>query len=285
LKIIKAEGIGKKYGDFHLRLDLFVDAGEIIGLVGPNGAGKTTILYILLNIVKADEGKVTIFGMDHIKQEIQIKERTGVVFEEQNFYRHWKISHILHFYASFFPKWDWQEASLLLDKFQLRKNMRFKELSKGMKVKLGLILALSTNAELFLFDEPTTGLDPRIRRLLLDEIQRIHKKNQATMLFSSQNMQDVSNLADRIILVDNGKIRFNEKKTTITRDWLKIVIPPNTHSKVKEIIHRSEVPDGESIIINRKNLATILRDLDVDPSVHPHNLTLDEVFIEFTNLP
>lgn len=222
MKVLELKNVKKSYSNFELDINFHLNRGETIGFVGQNGAGKTTTMDIILNTVKKDSGEVLIFGKDHIKNESQVKELMGVVMEEQNFYKDFKINYLLKFASEIYPDWDQNYSEYLRKKLNLIENKKFKELSKGMKVKLALIIALSHNAELLLFDEPTSGLDPKVRNDILEEIEIIKKKNNPAILFSSHNMLDVERLADRIIMINSGKIVFDETKENLLNNWKKI---------------------------------------------------------------
>ncbi len=217
MKILELKNVKKNYPGFELDIDFCLKKNETIGFVGQNGAGKTTTISIILNTVKKDMGEVLIFGDDHIKKEGKAKEMMGVVLEDHNFYKDFKIDYILKFASEIYPNWDQSYSEYLRKKLNLIENKKYKELSKGMRVKLSLIIALSHKAEFLLFDEPTSGLDPKVRNDILEEIELIKKKNNPGILFSSHNMLDIEKLADRIIMIDKGEIIFNKKKEDLLK--------------------------------------------------------------------
>jgi ABC-2 type transport system ATP-binding protein len=185
MKILKFKNVIKNYLNFNLNVSFSLNRGETIGFVGQNGAGKTTTMNIMLNIVKKDAGEVLIFGEDHIKKEALIKERMGVILEDHNFYKDIKINFLLKFCSEIYPNWDKEYAEYLRKKLNLTENKKYKELSKGMKVKFSIIIALSHNAEFLLFDEPISGLDPKVRNDILEEIELIKKKTILLFFFFS----------------------------------------------------------------------------------------------------
>ncbi len=219
MNILNLKNVKKSYEKFNLDIDLAVNKNETVGFVGQNGAGKTTTMNIILNIIKRDAGTVSIFGLDNVKNEAEVKERMGIVLEDHVLYKDIKIDYILKFCSSFYPKWSWERAKSLREKFDLTQNKKFQELSKGMKVKLFLIIALSIGAEFWLFDEPTSGLDPKVRHDILDEIKKIKESDKPSILFSSHNMLDIEELSDRIVMIDKGKIVFDETKANLLNEW------------------------------------------------------------------
>ena len=250
--------------------------------MGPNGAGKTTFLNILLNIVKKDSGQVRIFGLDHIKHESKIKEKIGVVFEEQNFYKNARIEYLLKFCSAFYPHWNWGKVALLRKKFKLNENLKFMQLSRGMKVKLALIIAISIEAELLIFDEPFAGLDPDIRHAVIDEIRMLKKERSPTIIFSSQNMNDVENLADRIALIRNGSIVFNESFHVIRDHWIHLTVRGNHCLVSKKIVQQKKNSSFIRIVANRDDLKEIAMQNPGFDFKHAQvkKMGLEELFLE-----
>lgn len=159
--ILEIKDLTKDYGDFVLdKVSFALPRGVIMGLIGENGAGKSTTINCILNETRKTSGQILIFGKDHISDEIEIKDKLGVVFDENHFPDIFTAEEIGKFMSGIYTGWDWPLYRQYLDKFELPKDKRIKDFSKGMKVKLAFAVALSHNAELLILDEATSGLEP-----------------------------------------------------------------------------------------------------------------------------
>jgi ABC-2 type transport system ATP-binding protein len=288
MNVLEVNNVKKYYRGFNLDVSFNLKENETIGFVGRNGAGKTTTMGIILNIIKKDNGDVFIFGKDHIKHEALVKEKMGVVLEDHSFYKEMKTNYILKFCASFYPNWDWQYVKYLRDKLQFIENKKYKDLSKGMKKKLFLIIALSCGAQFLLLDEPTSGLDPKVRNDILEEIEKVKKERTQSIFFSSHNMMDVEKLADRIILIENGKIVINDKKELLLKKWKKITF--NTQKEIKfeptsYIFSVSKINTNLYEIIVNNFSESILQDikLKVGGDITISSLNLEQIFLQCVN--
>lgn len=222
-KAISINNLSKKFGSFQLDIpELQLERGVVLGLVGQNGAGKSTLIKILMNLVYPDKGQVAILGMQHPQDEVAIRERIGYVSENPNYYEEMSISALAKMISSFYPRWQWGLYDKYLHRFELDPNKRVKQLSKGMKVKLGVMLALAHQPELLILDEPTSGVDPVMRRELLEEIVAVLQDEQKTVLFSSHITQDIEQIADYVAILEGGKLyEFNDRETLFDR-WKRI---------------------------------------------------------------
>jgi len=287
MNILEINSVKKQYSNFKLSIDFKIASGEFVALVGPNGAGKSTTIGIILNMIKKESGEILIFNKDHIKYEAKIKEKMGIVLEHQHNYQNIKINSIIKFCASLYPNWDWDYEKKLQNKLGLNENKKFKELSKGMKVKLALIIALSSQGELFVFDEPTTGLDPKIRHLILDEIKELKNEKRSTVLFSSNNMDDVVYLSDRIILLNNGLVVFDEKKEYLLNKWKMLEIKDKKDldfSDVKDIFSIKKRDDALCIITNQySDLLKQEIEKKAFQKANVNNLSLEDIFLLCTD--
>lgn len=183
-----------------------------MGFIGMNGSGKTTTLKSILNIVHPDSGNIQILGLDNLKDETQIKKRIGFMLGTFDYYPKTKISKITAIYRDFFDNWDEEKYNQYLHRFKLDPNKKISELSAGMRVKYGITLALSHNAELLILDEPTSGLDPLARDDLLDLFREIIADGNTSILFSTHITSDLDKCADYILMIKNGKIIQNTTK-------------------------------------------------------------------------
>jgi ABC-2 type transport system ATP-binding protein len=207
--IVEATGLRKSYdGVEALRgLDLRVAAGSICGLLGRNGAGKTTAIKILLGMTRRDSGQARVFGLDagSPTASVEIRRRTGFVSEEKELYGFMTVSDMIRFTAALFPRWRPELQESYLRQFELPPDRKVKALSRGMRTKLSLLLALCRGAELLILDEPTSGLDPAMADEVLQAIVGHVANEEMTVLFSSHQIAEVDQIADRVAIIDRGR--------------------------------------------------------------------------------
>lgn len=208
MNILSIKNITKEYPGFTLdNVSFDVAKGTIMGFIGRNGAGKSTTLKAILNMVHANSGSVSYFGLDMKEHEGEIKQRIGFAGGEVDYYKKKKIREILGITKRFYENWDDSECAKYMKLFSLDENKTPSELSSGMKVKLNLVMALSHGAELLILDEPTSGLDPVSRDELLEIFKHL-KKQGVTILFSTHITSDLEKCADDITYIRNGRIIY-----------------------------------------------------------------------------
>lgn len=207
--IIETAELRKNYGSMEaLRgLNLRVPPGSIYGFLGRNGAGKTTTLKILLGMTRPTGGHARVFGMDAGAPEasVAIRRRTGFVSEDKDLFDSMTVEEIVRFTAAFYPHWRSDLEQRYLRKFELPPGNKVKDLSRGMRTKVALLLALSRGSELLILDEPTSGLDPAIVEEVLQAIVAHVAGEEMTVFFSSHQIAEVDQIADRVTIVDGGR--------------------------------------------------------------------------------
>ena len=209
-------------------VDLNVHEGEIYGFLGINGAGKTTTIRILMGIIAAEAGTISILGEPTRRPSVAQKQRIGYVSQEQNFYP-WMTCHALgRFVGSFYPTWDKAEFSRLLEVFDIPEDRRTTELSGGMKAKLALSLALAPRPAVLLLDEPTAGLDPVARREFMEIIVEQSRQHGCAALFSSHLVDEVERCADRIGIIHKGRMRFEGRLGDLRDRVRRVRVPAGT---------------------------------------------------------
>lgn len=218
--VLDIRNLRKEYTDFTLHDVTFsIPKGYIMGLIGPNGAGKTTIIKLILNLVIRDAGEIRVFGKDNLKHEVEIKSRIGFVHDAPMFYDYLKLKQIRSIIAPFYPDWDEEAFRRLSEEFELSLNKKFKALSRGMKMKFALVLALSHNADFIIMDEPTSGLDPVFRRELLEKLSDILQDENKSILFSTHITSDLERIADFVTFIQDGSVVFSCSKDEILENW------------------------------------------------------------------
>lgn len=193
--------------------------GHIMGVAGPNGSGKTTLIRLILGHIRPDAGAIRVFGEDPGVSGRAIRSRIGFVLDRPISYEHLSVARLGRLVADFYSGWDESGFQHLLDEFELPRRRRASALSRGMRVKLGLALALAHNAELLVLDEPTTGLDPVFRRELLGRLSAIIADGRTSVLFSTQILTDLERVADFAVFLRSGRVLFSGPKDDLLDRW------------------------------------------------------------------
>lgn len=189
-----------------LDLDLRIPRGSTFGFIGPNGAGKSTTIRMLMGMLRISDGEARVLGFDPKLDAVSIKQRVGYVPELQFIYRWMRVREAVNFCRSLYDTWNDELCADLLRQFGLDENKRVKQLSKGMVVKLALLLAVAHEPELLILDEPMAGLDPIAREEVLDGVLQAVCDRGCTILFSSHTLSDVQRMADRVGIIDDGRL-------------------------------------------------------------------------------
>lgn len=219
-KIVEITGLSKHYKGFSLKnISFSLERGYIMGFIGPNGAGKSTTIKLMMNLVKKDGGQIKLFGLDHEKDEIAVKERIGFVYDENCFYDELTVEEMKNFIRPFYRRWDEAAFKRYVREFGLPLNKQIKRLSKGMKMKFALAAALSHHAELLIMDEPTSGLDPLVRNELLDILRTLMEDGDKSVFFSTHITSDLDKIADYITLIHEGEILLSTTKEELLEEY------------------------------------------------------------------
>jgi ABC-2 type transport system ATP-binding protein len=252
--ILELQNVQKRYKGFVLDgITLNLPRGLILGLIGPNGAGKTTTIKILMNIVKSSGGDVNVFGLDPRKDAKKIKNKVGYLGEEQHFYGNRTVAWTGKFVSAFFDDWDTNTFQGLLTSFGISRTKKTRELSKGMKVRFSLALALSHNPELLILDEPTAGLDPVIRREVLELLRKKSKNEGKSVIISSHITDDIMRTADLVAFLIGGKIVLMSEKDELLANWKRIHYKKGTLDSeiANSLTRQTDHAFGSSGITNR----------------------------------
>jgi len=207
--VIEAAELWKRYDGVEAvrGLNLQVPAGSIFGFLGRNGAGKTTTIKVILGMTRPTAGRATIFGMpaDDEASSVEARKRIGFVSDEKDLYDYMTVDEIIRFTAAFYPRWRKDLEQRYLRSLDLPVGRRIKALSRGMRTKLALLLALCRSAELLVLDEPTAGLDPAMAEEVLQALVSHVANEEMTIFFSSHQIVEIDQIADRIAIVDRGR--------------------------------------------------------------------------------
>lgn len=208
--VIEAEGLRKDYAGNRAveGLDLGVPRGSIYGFLGRNGAGKTTTIKMLLGMTRPSGGAARVLGrrIDSRAESVEIRRRTGFVSEDKGLYEYMTVGQMIRFARPFFPGWSRDLEGQYMRRFELPADRKVRALSKGMRAKLALLLALARDAELLILDEPTEGLDPAMIEEVLGLLTGLVAERGLTVFFSSHQIAEVEQIADRVAVVHRGRV-------------------------------------------------------------------------------
>ncbi|GMB09558.1 ABC transporter ATP-binding protein [Thermolongibacillus altinsuensis] len=238
--VLEVNNLKKELGSFSLeQLTFSLKEGCITGFIGVNGSGKTTTIKTILGLYPKDDGSIKFFGKDMEKNEYEIKNRIGVVLDEGYFYEEMTLKEMKSIIAPAYTNWDESVFLNYINRFNLKLNQKIVTLSKGMRMKFAITLALSHHADLLIMDEPTSGLDPLIRNELMEILLDFMEEEGKSVFFSTHITSDLEKIADMLILIDNGKIVFNESKD--------------------ELLERHALIKGDNRLINEHSTKLFLR--------------------------
>lgn len=215
--IIEITGLSRTFGRRKALddINLTLERGTVLGLVGQNGAGKTTIIKHILGLLRAEHGTVRVFGKDPVADPPGVLSRIGYLSEEADLPLWMRVDELMRYSERFYPNWDRAYAEQLRVEFGLPTESRLGSLSKGQRARAGLIAALAYRPDLMLLDEPSSGLDPVVRRDILAAIIRTIATEGRTVLFSSHLLTEVEQVSDRIAMVRHGKLILNDELANI----------------------------------------------------------------------
>lgn len=210
--VIEVSGLTRRFGATTAldSVSLSVTRGVVHGLVGANGAGKTTLIKHVLGLLRAESGSVRVFGQDPVGDPVGVLSRIGYLSEERDLPEWMRVDELIRYSRAFYPAWGDAYAEELRSAFSLDAAARVKELSKGQKARLGLLIALAHRPELLVLDEPSSGLDPIVRKDIVGAILRTIADEGRTVLFSSHLLEEVEQVADHVTMISEGRIVLSE---------------------------------------------------------------------------
>src|SRR5947209_1834674 len=205
---VETRNLGRTFGKFEAvkGVDLTVLKGTVFGLLGVNGAGKSTIIKMIVGHLRPTSGQIRVLGRALEEDLIEIRRRVAYVSENRYLYEWMTVAESIKFTRAFHDTWDDRKAADLLKRFSLPPEKKIKQLSRGNRARLCLLLALAYNPELIILDEPTSGLDPIVRRDFIENIVSEISEAGKTVLFSSHIVEEVERVADYVGIINDGEM-------------------------------------------------------------------------------
>ncbi|WP_236786737.1 ABC transporter ATP-binding protein [Anaerococcus ihuae] len=268
--ILEIKNLSKSLNDFYLGpLDLNIKRGSIVGYIGENGAGKSTTIKLILGDMKKDSGEIYIFGKKIEDLSEDEKKKIAFVFEDFFFPQELNIKEVEKFHSMYYGNfWEKETFNKLLKRFELPEKKKISTFSRGMKMKLSLILALSHKAELLILDEATSGLDPVARDDILDILLEFIQDENKSIMISSHILSDLEKIADEIAFLHRGKLIFVENKDKLKEDYGLVSLSKEEFESL----------DKNSIIAVRNH--KFGKECLVKKELIPQNLEVENVSIE-----
>ncbi len=286
---IETHGLGHRFGKSWAvhDLDLEIPHGAVVGLLGPNGAGKSTTIHMLMGLLLPTEGSARVLGHDPVSDDVAVRSKVGYVAERHGFYEWMSVDETIGLVSAYHADWDEGIRRKLQQDFDLDGADLIRELSKGMRVRLALLLALSFDPEMLVLDEPTGGLDPAARRTFIETILGRYQESRKTILVSSHLLNEFSGLLDHVAFLREGHLD------------LSVVPLENLHKRAKrvrlvfeeEVPKALSVPGARSVRSNGREAVAVFDQFDADETprrlgdigasnILVEELTLEDIFVE-----
>lgn len=265
---LEVNNLTKSYKDFQVKdINIKIPKGTILGLIGENGAGKSTIINTILNIARKDAGEIKIFNQDVYEHDSAVKEDIAVIFDECHFNPNFKVNVIGKMMSKIYKNWNQETYLSYLEKFNLPKNRKIKDFSKGMKMKLSFAVAFSHYPKLLILDEATSGLDPIVRDEILEILKDFIMDDEHAVLISSHITSDLDKIADYISFIHEGKLLFTKTYEDIQDNYGILKCGKELFDALdkKEIIaYKKEDFEYRVLINNRQEFKTVYQDTIIE---------------------
>ena len=277
VNVIELDNVTKDYGDFKLdKISFAVPEGSVCGFIGQNGAGKTTTIRLMLDVIRADEGQIRLWGQDIRANGPKLRENIGVVFDEMGLHEFLTGKDINIMMKNIYKNWDEEKFFEYLKRFSLPTRKPCGKFSRGMRMKLQIAVALSHNAKLLVMDEPTAGLDPIVRNEILDIFREFVLEEDHSIFISSHITGDLEKISDEVVFIDGGKIILKGNKDDILERHGVLKCRKDEIDGISPslIVNVQEGNYGVEVLINdRKAAAKLYPGLVID------NATLEEIML------
>lgn len=290
--VVEIRGVTRRFGKV-VALDdvtLNVPRGAVFGLVGVNGAGKTTLLKHVLGLLKAQAGRVRVFGLDPVADPVGVLSRMGYLSEERDLPDWMRVDELLRYTRAFYPTWDEKYAGELRTAFEIDPQAKVKNLSRGQRARTALLVALAYRPEILVLDEPSSGLDPIVRRDILAAIIRTISEEGRTVLFSSHLLDEVERVSDHLAIIHRGKIVLRSSVEEIQRTFHRLTVrfdqPPAQSPVIAGAVFQNGTGCEWTAICQGRVEALQAAVADAGAKiVDQRTATLDEIFVAQVGAP
>lgn len=287
-ELLTVRNLSKSFGRKTIlkNFDLTLEKGKVYGLLGKNGAGKTTLIRMIMGVIPQDSGKIIYKGQTIKFGDAAYKREIGFIPEESMFFSWMTIKELLNFNSSFYPRWNKTRAEDYLDRLSLDKKVKIKHLSRGMKLKVGLIVALAAEPEFLVLDDPTSGLDVPTRQDFLRDIISEILEGGTSILFSSHLVHELEGVIDKLGILHDGHLVIEDEYTNVKNAIKKVLLVieepgPNTIG-IDGILSQKRDNNRFEVVVypwderKHKELQSLnATHMEID------SLTLEEIFINF----
>jgi ABC-2 type transport system ATP-binding protein len=287
-ELLTVRNLSKSFGRKTIlkNFDLTLEKGKVYGLLGKNGAGKTTLIRMIMGVIPQDSGKIIYKGQTIKFGDAAYKREIGFIPEESMFFSWMTIKELLNFNSSFYPRWNKTRAEEYLDRLSLDKKVKIKHLSRGMKLKVGLIVALAAEPEFLVLDDPTSGLDVPTRQDFLRDIISEILEGGTSILFSSHLVHELEGVIDKLGILHDGHLVIEDEYTNVKNAIKKVLLVieepgPNTIG-IDGILSQKRDNNRFEVVVypwderKHKELQSLnATHMEID------SLTLEEIFINF----
>ena len=273
MNALEIKNLSKSFSGFSLdNINLTLPSGCIMGLVGENGAGKTTTIKLILDILRKDSGSIVVLGRDNGENIALTKEEVGVVMDEAGIPECLNVRQVGKIMKHTFKNWNAVEYARLVKKLSLPENKPFKEFSRGMKMKLGIAIAMSHGAKLLLLDEPTSGLDPVVRDEVVEMFSDFTRDEEHSILISSHIVSDLEKICDYIAFLHKGKLLLCEEKDELLSEYgiVYCTLEQCAELAVELVKYKKETPYGAEVMMRRVDIP---EDFKITP------VSIEELFV------
>ena len=273
MNAIEIKNLCKSYTGFKLdNISLNLPEGCIMGLIGENGAGKSTLIKLILGMIKANRGTITLLGKENGGEITSLKEDIGVVLDDRGLPSCLNVKQIHKIMKNSFKNWNQPDFNDYIDRFGLPIDIKIKDFSTGMKMKLNIAIALSHNAKLLILDEATSGLDPVIRNEILNIFEEFTRNEHHTILISSHIVSDLEKICDYIAFLHKGKLMLCDDKDKLKEDY---VLVHGTYDEIKAL-------DPSSVVgteLNSYGAQAVVKKDVVPPNTKTTPVDIEQLFV------